>query len=121
MNSLTATQRKYITKSASENYGIGKTLVEWKYQSDAKCPRCKHKEETLAHVQQCKGYSANEVFQKNINKLEEFLSNESTRPDLQDAIIQCIKKWRAREPIHLNDYQDDVQDVLLQQHSIKSF
>jgi hypothetical protein len=118
MNSLTATQRKYITKSASENYGIGKTLVEWKHQSDAKCPRCKHTVETSAHVQQCEGYSANEVFQKNINKLEEFLSNESTRPDLQDAIIQCIKKWRAREPIHLKDYQDDVQDVLLQQHSI---
>jgi hypothetical protein len=74
--------------------------------------------ETPTHVQQCEGYSANEVFRKNISKVEEFLSNEYTRPDLQDAIIQCIKKWRAREPIHLNEYQDDIQDVLRQQHSI---
>jgi hypothetical protein len=118
MNSLTAAQRKYTTKTASENYGIGKTLREWKYQSDARCPRCNHEVETPAHVQRCEGYSANEVFGKNINKVEEFLTNERTRSDLQDAIIQCIKKWRASEPIHLNEYQDDIQAVLRQQHVI---
>jgi hypothetical protein len=110
MNSLNAPQRKYITKSASENYGIGTTLVEWKHQSDATCPRCSHPMETSAHVQQCGGYSANDIFQKSITKLEDFLTEENTRPDLQDAIIQCMKKWRTRESIQLTDYQADVQE-----------
>jgi hypothetical protein len=118
MKSLTAPQRKYITKSASENYGVGRTLVEWKYQSNATCPRCSQVVETPTHVQQCDGYAANEIFKQNINKIEEFLTKEQTRPDLQDAIIQCIKKWRAREPIHLREYQDDLQDVIRQQHEI---
>jgi hypothetical protein len=118
MKSLTTAQRKYITKSASENYGVGRTLVEWKHQTNAQCPRCQQAVETPAHVQQCEGYAANEVFQKSIQKVDEFLSKESTRPDLQDAIIQCIKKWRAKEPIQLNEYDTEIQDVLIQQHAI---
>jgi hypothetical protein len=118
MKSLNASQRKYVTKAASENYGIGTTLVLWKHQSNAKCPRCNHPIETSTHVQQCEGYSANEVFQKSIDKLNDFLSREQTRPDLQDAIVQCLKKWRAKESIHLNDYQLDVQEVIRHQHSI---
>jgi hypothetical protein len=118
MISLNAAQQKYVTKTASENYGIGTTLVQWKHQSDAKCPRCPHPTETPTHVQRCEGYSANEVFQKSITKLEEFLQAEDTRSDLQDAIIQCLKKWRAQESIRLNEYQVDVQEVIRQQHSI---
>jgi hypothetical protein len=118
MGGLTAPQRKYITKSASENYGIGTTLVEWKHQDDAACPRCSHQLETPAHVQRCDGYSANDIFTKSITKLEDFLTEEGTRPDLQDAIIQCIKKWRAGEDIRLKEYQDDIQQVIQQQHSI---
>jgi hypothetical protein len=74
--------------------------------------------ETPTHVQQCEGYAAYEVFQKGIQKVEEFLSKESTRPDLQDAIIQCIKKWRAKEPIHLTEYHTEIQEVIIQQHAI---
>jgi hypothetical protein len=118
MSNLNAVQRKYVTKAASKNYGIGTTLVEWKHQNDAKCPRCQHPSEDAAHVQRCEGYSANEVFKKSISKLEEFLVSENTRPDLHDAIIQCITKWRRRQPIQLNDYQDDVQKVIRQQHKI---
>jgi hypothetical protein len=118
MCSLNASQRKYVTKSASENYGVGQTLLEWKHQSDAKCPRCRQLVETSKHVQQCQGYSADAVFQKSIDKVQEFLIAEQTRPDLQDAIIQCLRKWRAREPIHLAEYQPDVQAVIRQQHTI---
>jgi hypothetical protein len=78
MKSLTAPQRKYITKSASENYGVGRTLVEWKFQSNATCPRCSQVVETPTHVQQCEGYAANEVFKRNISKIEEFLTKEQT-------------------------------------------
>jgi exonuclease III len=118
MRSLNESQRKYVTKSASENYGVGQTLLEWKHQRDAKCPRCQELVETSKHVQRCQGYSADAVFQKNINKVQEFLTEEQTRPDVQDAIIQCVKRWRTQEPIKLADYQPDVQDVIRQQHTI---
>jgi hypothetical protein len=118
MKGLSTPRRRYVTKAASENYGIGKTLVEWNHQTNAKCPRCQQAVETSKHVQQCQGYSANIVFQKSIDSIQKFLEAEQTRPDLQDAIIQCIRKWRAREPIHLSEYQPDIQEVIRQQHSI---
>jgi hypothetical protein len=118
MLSLSAPNRKYVTKTASENYGIGKTLVEWKHQTDPKCPRCQQRVETSGHVQQCQGYAAEAVFQKSIGNVEEFLVKEQTRPDLQDAVVQCLTKWRAQKPIRLAEYQSDVQEVIRQQHTI---
>jgi hypothetical protein len=118
MKNLSAPRRKYVTKAASENYGIGKTLVEWKHQTDAKCPRCLQSVETSLHVQQCHGYAAEVVFKKCMATVQEFLAKEQTRPDLQDAIVQCLTKWRARKPILLVEYQTDIQEVIRQQHMI---
>jgi hypothetical protein len=38
MQHLSIPRRRYVTKVASENCGVGTTLVEWKYQSAATCP-----------------------------------------------------------------------------------
>ena len=40
MQSITPAERRYVTKHSSNNFGVGSTLVEWKFQSDATCPRC---------------------------------------------------------------------------------
>jgi hypothetical protein len=32
-------ERQWVTKTASENCGVGTTLVEWKFQDHAQCPR----------------------------------------------------------------------------------
>jgi hypothetical protein len=118
MQQLSIPRRRYVTKVASENCGVGSTLLEWKYQQTATCPRCPQECETTQHVQQCQGYAANASFNQSIDKLQEFLTNEVTRPDLQDAIVQCIQKWRVKQPIKLREYQDDVQNVIREQHTI---
>jgi hypothetical protein len=38
MRALQPTRRRYVTKAASNNYGIGTTLVEWKFAQTAACP-----------------------------------------------------------------------------------
>jgi hypothetical protein len=118
MKQLPQPRRRYVTKTASENCGVGRTLVEWKFQTNAKCPRCAHDMETTLHVQQCQGHAADAVFQTNLSKVQAYLEDENTRPDIQDAILECIKKWRRRQPIHLRDYQEDIQEVIRQQHTI---
>ena len=40
MHHLTPGERRYVTKAASANCGVGATLVQWKFQVDALCPRC---------------------------------------------------------------------------------
>jgi hypothetical protein len=93
-------------------------LVEWKFQQNAICPRCPHQLETTQHVQQCQGYAANTTFNQSLDRLQAFLTKETTRPDLHDAIIHCLQKWRTRQPIQLRDYQEDIQQVVRQQHTI---
>jgi hypothetical protein len=118
MHHLSIPRRRYVTKVASENCGVGTTLVEWKYQQNAACPRCPHQQETTQHIQRCQGYAANTIFSRSIDSLQAFLTKEATRPDLHDAIVQCIQRWRKQQPIHLRDYQDDIQQVIRQQHII---
>jgi hypothetical protein len=92
MQHLSIPRRRYVTKVASENCGVGTTLVEWKYQAAATCPRCPYEQETTLHVQQCQGYAATTSFNQSMEKLQTFLTNKNTRPDLQDAIIQCLQQ-----------------------------
>jgi hypothetical protein len=90
MQHLSLPRRRYVTKVASENCGVGTTLVEWKFQTSAKCPRCSHRYETTQHVHQCRGYAAHQSFTQSVEKLGKYLSNECTRPDLQEAVIHCL-------------------------------
>lgn len=58
MKALQPARRRWISKHASSNCGVGKTLVKWKYQDDDKCPRCRAPEDTT-HVLRCKAKGAN--------------------------------------------------------------
>jgi len=49
MPALKPIRRRWITKHASANCGVGTTLVKWKHQDDDKCPRCNVSEDK-AHV-----------------------------------------------------------------------
>jgi hypothetical protein len=121
MQHLSIPRRQYVTKVASENCGVGTTLMEWKFQQTSTCPRCPQEKETTQHIQQCQGHNANSSFNQSIDKLQAYLTKEETHPDLHDAIIQCIQKWRTKQPIKLREYQEDVQDVIRAQHRMVRF
>jgi hypothetical protein len=118
MRSLPEARRRYVTKTASFNCGVGTTLVTWKHQLTAECPRCSHKQETTLHVQQCQGYGADEVFQKGIMRLDNYLVAEDTSEDLRTAIVECIQRWRKQEPIRLRDFPLEIREVIGQQHQV---
>jgi hypothetical protein len=115
---LKGPQRRYVTKIASENCGVGDTLVAWNFQPNATRPRCEHTMEITRHVQQCQRYAASTTFLQIIDKVQQFLTREKTRPDVQDAIGECIQKWRTKHSVHLKEYMKEVQEVIRQQHKI---
>jgi hypothetical protein len=119
MERLQLHQRRYVTKTASENCGVGTTLLKWKFQDTAECPRCSHPQEDTVHIQQCEGHDADLTFLKSVQTMGKFLSETQTRPDLQDAIIECLQRWRKKLPIQLNQYQKDVRAVIKSQHAIE--
>jgi hypothetical protein len=118
MRQLKPSQKCYITKTASFNCGVGVTMQEWGFQDTAKCPRCSEKQETTTHIQQCSGYGANTVFEKSLLKLQAYVTDESTHPDLQDIIVTCLKKWRSKEPIQLQEFPTVMHAAIKDQHEI---
>ena len=117
MRSLPHAHRQWITKTASQNCGVGTTLVNWKYQDDAKCPRCGHPEETTEHVSICHGRDANKVFRRSHKRLRRVLRKEDTDPRIQRALLSSLKRWRKSEPFPTTA-DPDIQQAITQQTEI---
>jgi hypothetical protein len=90
---LKPSRRRWITKHASSNCGVGTTLVKWKFQDDDKCPRCNASEDTT-HVLRCQAEGANEVWNESMDKLTTYLSEAYTHPDLLSALVDNLNRWR---------------------------
>ena len=93
MTKLSPSERLWVTKTASHNCGVGTTLVSWKYQDDAQCPRCEHLQETTEHVSQCRGQDASKRFRKSLRQLRRKLRRARTSPSLRSAMLYALKRW----------------------------
>jgi hypothetical protein len=117
MSQLTPAERHFITKNASNYCGVGTTLVQWKFQADATCPRCGAVEDGI-HVYRCRGSDADEVWNKNLQKLAEYMSKSETDPKLQDALLSGVSCWRHNTPINPSQFAPKVCSLIRQQHAI---
>jgi len=93
MKALKPGRRRWITKHASAHCGVGTTLLTWKYQDDDHCPRYGRSESTT-HVLTCTAMGANEVWNENLDKLAQYLTDSDTLPVLQEAILTNLACWR---------------------------
>ena len=93
MKSLAPSRRIWVTKHASENCGISKTLFRWNIQSDSLCPRCGIAQEDSFHVFRCEHESNAEPKQKMIAAIKKFLGDSGTSPDIAVAMEIGITKW----------------------------
>jgi len=105
-----------VTKHASENCGVGRTLVLWKYQQDPKCPRCDQPEDT-EHVILCRGCGADDIWQANIRKLTSSLTKRETHSAIQEAILRRLYQWRYRQTFSTFD-DEEVNTAIAHQDSI---
>jgi hypothetical protein len=96
--SLPQHEKQWVTKTASQNCGVGTTFVEWDMQDDAKCPRCGrgHDQETTEHVTQCRTQGADTRFKKSLCQICSYLNKTNTWPVLTDTILHCLRHWHQR-------------------------
>ena len=104
LTSLPRARRRWVTKHASENCGVGSTLVKWKKQSDAKCPCCNQDHEDTTHVLQCSAAGAAELWETNMGKMQQKLLSMDTRPHLLEAIMSRLNQWRRNQPFTNESY-----------------
>ena len=92
MQGLIPPRRRWITKHWSSNCGIGTTMVKWKYQVDAECPRCEQVEDK-DHVFKCQEQSARQLWDDGMSKLAEFMTKKKTFDEISTCISSCLRSW----------------------------
>jgi hypothetical protein len=117
LKSLNQGRRMWVPKHASEECGVGVTLVKWKYQRDDTCPRC-DEPETTAHVLKCRGLGADQLWDSNVIKTDKTLKAIGTCPELRQAILLNLDRWRKQLPPVVDDFEANVQVVINQQHRL---
>ncbi len=118
MKALGLSRRRWVTKHASENCGVGVTLVGWNKQDDDKCPRCAAPHEDTTHVLKCHGRDADLVWNDNIAKLQKFLSDHDTAPSLTAALLLRLSQWRNDLPFTNGNLNPSTAAVLHAQDNI---
>ena len=93
MELLFPKRRRWVTKHASGNYGVGATLVRWSVQEDGICTQCKIEEENPEHVFLCRHTSSQEVKKSFVNKVTEWCDQQNTAPDITRALKIGILQW----------------------------
>jgi hypothetical protein len=111
-------ERQWVTKTASENCGVGTTLVHWNMQEDAICPRCNHPNETTEHVSQCQGQGASKTFRKSLRRIRKHLTEEKTHPQIQRAILHCLRRWHKGRQIDMPRFPESIQQAINHQSTI---
>ena len=119
MKSLPLNRRKWVTKHASENCGVGTTLVKWKMADVATCPRCLHPSETTAHIQRCNGHGALDLWNKSLEQLRKYLEKELTHPGIiKEAILYGLTRWRDNRKVDFLRFPNPVRRAVPDQTKI---
>jgi hypothetical protein len=93
-------------------------MVQWQMRDSAACPRC-GQEEDSRHVWTCHAPDARWIRLQHIFKLDTWLEQQDTHPDLRRELVNGLQAWSVgtlrwtfyRTPLHISQ-------VLLQQDEI---
>jgi hypothetical protein len=97
MKKTSRPRRIFLSKHASGMCGVGKFMKRWQLRQDDSCPRCGMAEDS-AHVWKCHGEGVEDVWDKSMTNLENWLTKYQTDPDIKHAILSHLKTWRHDQP-----------------------
>jgi hypothetical protein len=107
----------WIPKWLSGFAPVGKVMQRYKLQTHAECPRCSEYEDTN-HVLQCKAPRAVTKWEASITKLEIWMKQAATMPDLRQAIITRLRDWQNDTATTLHFPWPGVNDLVRSQDRI---
>jgi hypothetical protein len=97
MKSLSIGRRHWIAKHVSGHAGVGTKMVQWQLRDSTACPCC-GQEEDSQHVWICHAPDARWIRLQHISKLDTWLEQQDTQPDLRRELINGMKAWSVGTP-----------------------
>ena len=93
MKKLRPGRRRWVTKHASDNCGVGVTLVKWGHQVDPMCSVCKTQEENAEHALLCESVDVRNQWNHNMTIIEAWLIENTTDPAIQKQLLFGLNTW----------------------------
>jgi hypothetical protein len=108
---LPPAKRRWMTKTATHNCGVGTSLVLWNYhQANAVCPGCDAPESTL-HMHRCNGQDDEEVSEFRMEIVSTYLTKSKTDHALSEALLSNLSLWHRFLYIHMVTIDPAVRHV----------
>jgi len=85
--------RIFMAKNIAGMCGVGKFMKRQKQRDNDLCPHCGLFEEG-AHVWICREQGADDVWNRSIVSLQQWLNGMQTDPDLIQIVVQQLSHWR---------------------------
>ena len=92
MKKLSQTDATWTTKFVSKFTATGRMMHRWNKWSHSRCPRCNHDNEDTYHVITCPNEEAQDLYQENIYKLDEWMDKYGTHPAVRYIIISTLQQ-----------------------------
>jgi hypothetical protein len=90
--------RLWLTKWLTGWLPTGSKLLQWNATTNNLCPRCGQPETTKLHVVFCKHNEANHLWLAALERLEIWMTQKHTQPELQQGILQNLQRWHDHLP-----------------------
>jgi hypothetical protein len=107
MKSMTLTQRRFVTKWASNNMGTGHKMVQWNYRHKGNCPYCLAENEDVDHILTYKDSQSIRLWNETLWDYITRLHKLHTCNKAIIAIMKELQAWREDLPLPNHDNLSD--------------
>ncbi len=93
MQEIPLNRQRRVTKYVSGHFATGRNMNKWKFRSITKCPRCPEPIEDKQHILECPNTEAQELWEKALKQLDEWLKAEGTERSIREQLIHGLRSW----------------------------
>ena len=115
MKAVAQSRQRWVTKHVSGFCATGKMMKRWKKRDNARCPRCDKEEEDAEHVWLCQGEGANDIWDKSIERLLDWMKKEKTYGKLAEVICDHLSAWRYNRHPTIIATSDELRAAIAEQ------
>ena len=88
---------RFVSKWTTHHIGVGRMMELRQARAKNSCPRCDHPEETTLHVLRCRNKASRKIWRKGIRKVEKWMENSHTHPEIGRAISATLRNFNKDE------------------------
>ena len=97
-NELSFQMSRFVSRWVSHHIGVGRMMELRQARDDNACPRCGHTEEDTLHVIRCRAKSSRKAWRRGVRKLDKWLLQKRTDPQIRRAITCSIRQFNSNHP-----------------------